>query len=290
LLLLCDSLWHWLEEIAIFDIIRSMAISIGCGSWADAEYRGLLYPEAFPPELRLCAYAMWFDHVEVNSTYYAIPRAEAVKSWVEQTPPDFRFDIRLPRAISQSPAKAGNNGRLVNILLKSMEPLIPTKKLGTFLLVLSPFFSPERHRLEELDSLIDRIQPYPLAVELRHSGWVSGKAQESTFRYFREKKLTWVSVDMPQIKGTDLMPAIDEVTQPRLAYLRLHGRNPRYLKVKSAAERHTYFYKEHELLDLVHRIRRLSSQAQNVRVVANNHAFDYAPRTALILKEMLELS
>ncbi len=264
-----------------------MAISIGCGSWADAAYVELLYPKAFPPDLRLCAYAMWFDHVEVNASYYALPRKDAVEKWVEQTPASFLFDIRVPRAISQGPEKAGRDGRLTSLLLKGLEPLIRTKKLGVFLLVLSPSFTPERHKLEELDPLIDRMRPRSLAVELRHSSWVSASLRRSTLDFFRERKLTWVSVDMPQIKGATLMPPVDEVTNPQLAYLRLHGRHLGYVKAKSAAERHTYAYPPKELGELVQRIRRISRQARNVRVVANNHALDFAPRTALALKEML---
>jgi uncharacterized protein YecE (DUF72 family) len=264
-----------------------MALRIGCGSWADAEYAGLLYPKAFPPDLRLCGYAMWFDHVEVNATYYALPKKEAVERWVELTPPGFLFDIRLPRIISQSPAKAGKDGRLLKILLENLKPLQKTGKLGTFLLVLSPFFSPDRHQLEELDALVEKIRPHSLSVELRHSDWVSKKLRASTLRFFKERKLTFVTVDMPPIKGSDLMPFVDEVTQPQLAYLRLHGRNLNYLKVKTAAERHTYFYSDAELKELAQRIRRLSSKASEVRVVANNHAQDFAPRTALALKELL---
>jgi len=260
---------------------------VGCGSWADAEYTGLLYPKSFPPDLRLCGYAMWFDHVEVNSSYYAIPKKEAVKKWVDQTPPSFVFDIRLPRAISQSPAKAGKDGRLIEMLLKSLEPLMRTKKLGTFLLVLSPLFIPGRHQLEELDALIEKIHPHPLAVELRHAGWVSKKLLPPTLEFFSRRKLTWVSVDMPRVKGAELMPVVDEVTRPQLAYLRLHGRNRHWLKAKTAAERHTHAYDPGELDELVRRIHRLSKKAREVRVVATNHALDYAPRTALALKELL---
>jgi len=264
-----------------------MAIRIGCGSWADAEYAGLLYPPAFPPDLRLCGYAMWFDHVEVNSTYYALPKKEAVEKWIEQTPPGFLFDIRVPRTISQSPAKAGQDGRLIKIMLENLEPLRQAKKLGTFLLVLSPYFKPERHQLEELDALIEKMQPHSLAVELRHSAWVSKKLRASTFQFFKERKLVFVTVDMPSIKGSDLMPFVEDITNPKLAYVRLHGRNPGYVKAKSAMERHTYLYPESELKELAQRIRRLSAKAKEVRVVANNHAQDFAPRTALALKELL---
>ena len=264
-----------------------MAIQVGCGSWADPEYAGLLYPQGFPPDMRLSGYAMWFDHVEVNATYYSTPKRETVEKWAALTPPAFLFDIRLHRAFSQSPDKTARDGRLLEMLLAGLEPILRTKKLGTFLLILSPSFSPERHRLQEIDTLIDKIRPYPLAIELRHAAWVHGKAKQTTLEFFRERQVTWVAVDMPQLDDSSLMPPIDEVTQPKLAYLRLHGRNQDYLKAKSAAERHTYAYSEIDLRDIVKRIRHLSARAKNVRVVANNHACDFAPQTALALKQLL---
>jgi uncharacterized protein YecE (DUF72 family) len=268
-------------------MILSMATRIGCGSWADQDYVGLLSPVGFPSELRLSAYAMWFDHVEVNASYYATPRKATVAQWVNNTPPGFLFDVRLHRAISMSPEKAAKDGRLLGLLMDGMEPLFQAKKFGAFLLVLSPFFSPGRHALAELDLLIEKLRPHALAIELRHAAWVRGKARATTLQYFRERKVTWVAVDMPRIEGADIMPPVDEVTQPELAYLRLHGRNAKWLEVKSAAERHAYFYDGDERGELVKRIRGLEKKAKEVRVVANNHFRDYAPKTALALKEAL---
>jgi len=264
-----------------------MAIQIGCGSWADPEYAGLLYPRGFPSDLRLSAYAMWFDHVEVNSSYYATPRKETVGRWVLNTPSSFLFDIRLHRAFSMNPEKSAKDGRLLEYLLAGLEPLFKAKKFGVFLLVLSPFFSPDRHQLAELDILIDKLRPHPLAIELRHADWVRGISRTSTLEFFRERRVTWVTVDMPEIKDSILMPAVDEVTTPSLAYLRLHGRNENYLSLKTAAERHTYAYNETELTQIAERISHLSGHARDVRVLANNHAVDFALRTALALKEML---
>jgi uncharacterized protein YecE (DUF72 family) len=82
------------------------------------------------------------------------------------------------------------------------------------------------------------------------------------------------------------MPPMDEVTQPGLAYLRLHGRNKAWLKAKTAEERHDYLYSKKELGEIMARIRRLAGQAAEVRVVANNHARDFAPRTALEIKRL----
>jgi len=237
--------------------------------------------------MRLSGYAMWFDHIEVNATYYSTPKRETVEKWVALTPPGFVFDVRLHRAFSQSPDKTARDGRLLEMLFANLKPILRTKKLGTFLLVLSPSFSPERHRLQELDTLIGKIRPYQLAIELRHAAWVHGNAKKTTLEFFRERQMTWVAVDMPQLEHSTLMPPIDEVTQPGLAYLRLHGRNRDYLKADSAKERHTYAYSESDLQDILKRIHRLSAQAKNVRVVANNHAGQFAPQTALALKELL---
>jgi uncharacterized protein YecE (DUF72 family) len=264
-----------------------MATRIGCGSWADPEYVGLLSPPGFPSELRLSAYAMWFDHVEVNSSYYATPRSKAVAQWVASTPPDFLFDIRLHRAFSMSPEKTAKEGRFLDYLFDGLQPLFEAKKFGTFLLVLSPFFSPERHQLTELDFLIEKIRPHLLAIELRHASWVSRENRDATLEFFRNRGVAWVAVDMPRIEGSDIMPAVDAVTLPALAYLRLHGRNAGWLETKSAAERHTYFYSENELKEIVGRIRMLEKSAKEVRVLANNHAVNIAPLTALALKEML---
>ena len=277
-----------------------MAIRVGCGSWADQEYVGLLYPRGLPPSQRLNEYAKWFNHVEVNSSYYATPRRETVQNWIKQTPADFLFDIKLhrhllssitPIAPEKKKAKAGSVTKpkkdLLAFLLEQVRPLIKGKKLGTFLLLLPPRFGPEKNHLEELDVLVEKIRPHPLAVEFRNNEWVKGKRRADTFAYFRERGIIWVCVDMPKVNDPTLMPPMDVVTQPGLAYLRLHGRNKAWLEAKTAEERHDYLYSKKELAEIMARIRRLAGQAEEVRVVANNHARDFAPRTALEIRRLL---
>lgn len=263
-----------------------MAIRIGCGSWADPEYVGLLYPKGLPPEKRLCTYARWFDRIEVNSSYYATPRRTTVAAWAKDTPSGFLFDVKLHRAFSQSPSRAAE-GDLLKRLLDALQPLFAAKKFGAFLLTLAPTFGPDHHRLEELDLLAAKLKPHLLAVELRHRGWVDGDALAETLAYFRRRKLVWVALDLPRLKSPALLPAIDEVTNPRLAYLRLHGRNRHYLKAKSAAERHEYIYTARDVKDIASRIQTLVAHARNVHVSVNNHAQDFAPRAALALRKLL---
>ena len=263
-----------------------MAIRIGIGSWADREYTGILYPKGLAADQRLKTYATWFDHVEVNSTYYATPGQATVATWVEQTPESFSFDVKLHRTFSQSPKKTAE-GDLPDRVINAMRPLIEAKKLGAFLLVLPPSFGPQKHSISELEAVAEKFRPHPLAVELRHSGWVSGPMREETLGYFRERQIAWVAVDMPQVEGSSIMPAVDEATHPDLAYLRLHGRNKEWAELKTAEERHTYMYSDEELAELAARAKALAPKAKHVHVIANNHAQDFAPRTALALKKLL---
>ena len=260
---------------------------MGIGSWTDPEYTGVIFPKGVKSAERLKIYATHFTHVEVNSSYHRLPRREWVKAWAAQTPPDFRFDFKLHRAFSQSPAKAAKQERLMRLVLATAQPLIEAGKLGVFFLVLPPSFGPEKRRLEELDGLVARLRPHHLAVELRHNGWVVGAERARTLEYFRSRNLVWIAVDMPRIKNSTIMPPLDEVTNPRLAYLRLHGRRKDWLKRKTAEEKHAYVYAARELKEIAARVKALAKKADEVHVVANNHAGDFAPRTALALKELV---
>ena len=264
-----------------------MNVRVGIGSWADDAYTGVLYPKGLPRAERLRAYTEHFDHVEVNSSYYAIPKKDTVSGWAQQTPDHFTFSIKLHRAIALSPEKAAAKGTLVKALLENLTPLAEKSRLLSFLLVLPPTFTPERRRLEELDRLSEALRPHLLAVELRDKAWVSGTQRAATLAYFRDRELVWVAVDMPRIPGSSLMPAVDEVTHPKLGYVRLHGRNPAYLEAGSAAEGHHYAYSTREISAIATRVRRLSTQAERVLVIANNHSEDFAPKAALALRKTL---
>ncbi len=263
-----------------------MAIHIGCGSWADPEYVGLLYPKGLPANARLRTYAQWFDRIELNLTYHNTPAPAATSGWVAETPAGFIFDFKLHRAFSQNPAKAAESD-LIKKTHEAVQPLLKAKRLGAFLLTLPPSFGPQRHRLEELDALIEKLPPRPLAVELRHRDWIEGDALGATLAYFRRRKLVWVAVDVPQLNSTALLPPIDVVTNPGLAYLRLHGRNPKYLEEETAAGKHHYDYTAADLAEIAARIRVLAAGAKDVHVSVNNHAQKFAPKAALALRRLL---
>src|SRR4051794_11206043 len=70
---------------------------IGCSGWQYADWRGAFYPERCPQRAWLEHYASVFDTVELNNTFYRLPKVDAVARWVQQTPPEFCFTVKVSR-------------------------------------------------------------------------------------------------------------------------------------------------------------------------------------------------
>ncbi len=76
-------------------------------------------------------------------------------------------------------------------------------------------------------------------------------------------------------------PDLNEITNPQLAYLRLHGRDARaYTTGKTVASRFHYDYSDDEIEEVAQRARALAQEAKEVHIVFNNNALDYAPHAA----------
>ena len=286
------------------------SITVGTSSWADPGFVEEWYPPGLPARDRLPYYAERFDGVEVNSTFYAVPDAKTVRRWAEVTPENFVFDVKLHRLLSRHAAgpeslpralrdgaDVGPRGRvrlddrleggLCETTLEAVAPL--GDRLGAFLLQLTPGFSPKNHDLRELESLIGRLAPHMVAVELRHRGWADPDRLERTLGWYESVGAVWVAVDAPPAgKQITIMPAVDAVTNPSLAYLRAHGRNAEgYVKGRSVAERFAYRYSDAELGEIRQRVENLAEQAGEVRAHFNNNRGADAPVAAQRFRELL---
>ena len=133
-------------------------------------------------------------------------------------------------------------------------------KLGSYLLQLTPAFSPARHSLE-LDRLVEVFRRVQLAVELRNRNWVDDRRRETTLDWFADRGVTYVTVDAPPANNFQIMPPLDAVTNPSVAYLRAHGRNTKgYLTGRSVAERFAWQYTDEELEEIAGRARALAER------------------------------
>ena len=274
-----------------------MIIVVGTSSWADPGFVEEWYPEGLPARERLAWYAEHFDAVEVNATFYAVPAVKTVERWVSETPAHFTFDVKLHRLLSRHRAPTDSlpkairgeddlEGKVIEATLEAVEPLRAAGKLSSFLLQLTPAFEPRRHALTELDRIAEALQP--LAVELRHRAWVKDERREDTLAWFRERDVAYVCVDAPQGRAPTMMPPLDVVTSPQLAYLRAHGRNAEgYMKGRSVAERFAWDYADDELAELAECVDTLAEQVPTVRMMFNNNRGADAPRAAERMKERL---
>lgn len=265
-----------------------------------------------PAGERLGWYAQHFEMVEVNSTFYSVPEPRMVERWCAATPDDFTFDVKLHQLFSFHSTQAkllppdlqrrteidarGNvkstpdlQETLLKTFLRATSIFRDAGKLGVFLLQLSPAFSPRKHELAELERLIEMLSGYDLAIEFRNRKWASGDQLRSTIDFVQKHHAIFVNVDAPASDHFMVMPSdIDEVTNPDVAYLRLHGRNAKaYITGKTVAARFDYDYSEDEIVEVAQRSGKLAKEARELHVIFNNNNLDYAPRAALRLRKAL---
>ncbi|HEU5245774.1 MAG TPA: DUF72 domain-containing protein [Candidatus Udaeobacter sp.] len=287
-------------------------ILVGTASWSDPGFVERWYPKKMPAGERLPWYAQHFEMVEVNSTFYSVPEPRMVERWCAATPADFTFDVKLHQLFSfhSTPAKllppdlqrrAETDARgnvkstpdlqeaLLKVFLRSMSIFRHVGKLGVFLLQLSPAFSPRKHELGELERLIGMLSEYDLAIEFRNRNWAIGDQLQATIDFLQTHHAIFVNVDAPTSDHFMVMPSdVDEVTNSKIAYLRLHGRNAKaYITGKTVAARFDYDYSEDEIAEVAGRSRKLAREAREVHVIFNNNNLDYAPRAALRLRKAL---
>src|SRR5439155_16511171 len=178
---------------------------------------------------------------------------------------------------------------LARRFLQGVAPLAEQHKLGALLLQLSPAFSPRTHRLDELDHLLDLLFEYKVAVELRNRAWVERDLLDDTIAYFTKHKVALTAVDAPVSTHFMVMPGLDLLTTPQLAYLRAHGRNARgYISGRTVAERFDYKYNDAELEEIAARAANLSRLAAETHVIFNNNKSNYAPTSARRFRQIME--
>jgi uncharacterized protein YecE (DUF72 family) len=291
-----------------------MTIYVGTASWTDPEFiKAGWYPAEVKNDAaaRLRYYADHFPMVEVNATFYALPSIRTVENWTERTPDGFRFVVkahqvisghhsdpsRLPGPLRTLPFAADSRGRIarpsrelrdaaIDTLLEALGPM--GGKLEAILLQLPPWVACGAAERSEIARIISRFAPVRVAVEFRHRSWVTGTAREATMAMLAERDAAYVCVDAPRTDAVSAMPPVVEVTCPELGYLRLHGRNAdTWQGSRTVAERFDYRYAPEELEEFVAPVVQMSKRVEDVVVVFNNNAEDYALRNAGEFQKMI---
>jgi uncharacterized protein YecE (DUF72 family) len=295
-------------------------VSVRCGiaGWVD---KSLIDSKLFYPlhvrssEERLQFYASQFSLVEVDSTYYGMPKPENSELWVARTPADFTFDIKSFSLFTNHPTKPmalpkdirdelPERLRDKNIYLEQMpeelldqawerfrlalEPLRAAGKLGAVFFQFPPWFLPSSRALSYIEQCQERMAGIQIAVELRKLEWFDERHLDGTLAFLRSRDIAHVAVDVPQGLGTSL-PSIGQATSSRLAVVRFHGRNRQTWEIKGAPPnlRFRYEYGEEELAEWVPRIKEMERSAQQVHALMNNNYSNYSVKNAHQLERLL---
>jgi uncharacterized protein YecE (DUF72 family) len=294
-------------------------VRTGTASWTDPTMtaKGVFYPDgASTAEDRLRYYATRFSVVEVDATYYALPRESQSKLWAERTPDDFVFDVkahalmtgqpsevkRLPREIRDAlPEAHKDKARIYGKDLpkelddevwesfkRGIEPLRNANKLGAVFLQFPRWVYPSNEARERILAAASRLGDIRLTVEFRHGSWFNEKNAERTLRFLSDNKIPYVVVDEPQgFKSS--VPPVAAVTSPELAVFRFHGRRADLWEKPNVPpnERFRYLYDEDELADWAPRIAEAARTAKQVHALMNNCSGNYGTTNALQLAELL---
>jgi uncharacterized protein YecE (DUF72 family) len=165
-------------------------VRIGCSGWNYPHWRERVYPRGLPQRRWLEHYATLFDTVEVNSTFYRLPRRDAVAAWVQQTPRDFLFAVKASRFLTHM-KRLTDMGRGVERFYERIEPLVDSPTMGPVLWQLPETFRRDDDRLA---SALERLPPGRHCFEFRHESWFA----RDVYALLREHDVALVIGDHPE--------------------------------------------------------------------------------------------
>jgi len=263
-------------------------VRLGTCSWADEGLLSAWYPRGVSTaEKRLRFYAERFDVVEVDSPYYALPDPAVTERWARRTPDGFTFHVKA------SAAMTWHDGEPTDAAFRefraALEPLELSGKLRGVLLQYHPRFTKSDAAKAELARAPGRLEPLVPLVEFRHRSWMDEAERADTLAFLEEHGLAYVSLDSPRTRASNVSPRVAAATH-RVAYVRFHGRNAQTWNVRGgiAADRFDWLYSEEELAEWVGPLARLAEEADEVYAMFNNNRDDFAPRSAQLLRGLLD--
>jgi len=241
--------------------MKARPIYIGTSGWFythwDHFYQGL------PSSQWLSYYARYFSTVEINSTFYHLPKKKSVKNWFNSTPKDFIFSVKFSRLITHVKKLKESNLEIENFL-KAIHPI--KSKLGPLLFLLPPSF---KLNYEALKNCIEQLpKRYSYTFEFRNESW----HVPSIYDLLKKNKIALCISDL----NGQLSPI--EVTAP-FVYIRLHGPKKAYQGV----------YSLQSLKQWARRVKEWEGNKLNVYIYFDNDERGFAIKDAKKLIELLNL-
>jgi uncharacterized protein YecE (DUF72 family) len=253
-------------------------VLVGTSGFSFEDWGGAFYPRGLASSGRLPFYCRYFPTVEINATYYGIPRPGVMEAMAGKTPEGFEM---LVKANQQMTHRVGAPESVYSEFRGAIEPLIAS---GRFRGVLAQFpwrFRHDAGARRHLEQMKRLLGIGPLFVEFRHDSWI----QEDVFRFLNDHDIGYCSVDEPALDG--LVPPLARLTGTT-AYVRFHGRNKATWWGQGEGDRYDYDYDRGELTEWLSKIRELAERAEKTYVFFNNCHAGQAARNARLMMDMLQ--
>ena len=290
-----------------------MSLRIGTSGWSypsgKGTWNGVFYPATRSKrdgtkdfdELRF--YAEHFDTVEVNTTFYGMPRAAVARQWASRTPAGFEFSLKLyqkfthPKMFREAALKTapGTDGPLLDLLAQvtqsdiddfraGIDPLAAGGRLGALLAQFPPSFKDTPAAREYLAGLLRAFHDYPVAVELRHKSW--SDALGDTLSLLNGFGAAFTQIDEPKFRLSIRQNYLPNVTG--FYYMRLHGRNAaQWWAHDKSEDRYNYLYSDTELREFADVAGAARTLVKKSYLYTNNHYSSKSVVNALMLKAQL---
>ncbi len=143
-------------------------IRAGASGFSYKAWKGIFYPEDLPDSRMLAFYAGQLPTVEINNTFYRMPKASVLEGWAGKTPSDFRFVLKASRRITHQ-LKLQETKEATDYLFETAKTL--GDRLGPVLFQLPPYL---RKDTDTLSTFLATLPPdAPVAVEFRHASWLA---------------------------------------------------------------------------------------------------------------------
>jgi len=251
---------------------------IGTAGYSYKDWIGPFYPEGIKDSCMLDYYSMHFDFVEVNSSYYHMPRQQLFVGMNKKTPDNFRFAVKLFGGFTHERNAGSPEAEQFKFSLK---PLQESGKLLCLLVQFPYSFHCTPQNRDYLKKLREWFNGIDVNIEFRNHDWIVSE----TVQLLKEQNLGFVCVDEPGIKG--LIGDVILKTS-KVSYIRMHGRNADKWYGSEGSERYNYLYSREELQEWVPRIKELERGSIATVVSFNNHPIGKAIINARALAGILQ--
>ena len=184
-----------------------MKLLAGTSGYSFKEWKGTFYPADLKADGMLSFYATKFPTLEINNTFYRLPKEHVLQEWAAQVPERFSFAIKASQRITHHTRLKAESQSLVEYLLKNTATL--GEKLGPILFQLPPNLKKDIPRIQNFLTYLPADRRY--TFEFRHESWFD----EDTFTLLRDRDIA-----MCVSESADL--ACPVVCTATWGYLRLH--------------------------------------------------------------------